>query len=178
MRLVLDSLKTPIGTLALVSDGEALLVLHFDTDEAGIHRVLTRYHGGEVMLAAGRCPVTIKRALQSYFEGDLEAIDAIPVRTGGSDFQKSVWMALRKIPVGSTTSYGRLAEKLGKPNASRAVGLANGSNPVGVVLPCHRVIGSDGSLTGYGGGLPRKHWLLTHEGVKLRKDNQLALDFV
>jgi methylated-DNA-[protein]-cysteine S-methyltransferase len=100
------------------------------------------------------------------------------VKTGGSDFQRSVWMALREIRVGTTTSYGRLAQKLGNSNASRAVGLANGANPVGVVLPCHRVIGSDGSLTGYGGGLPRKSWLLAHEGVKLKKDSQLALDFI
>jgi methylated-DNA-[protein]-cysteine S-methyltransferase len=178
MRLVLDSLKTPIGELALASEGDALCVLYFDAKKADVQRVLSRYHSGEVMLEAGRCPSTIKRALQSYFEGDLEAIDRIPVKTGGSGFQRSVWRALREIPVGSTISYGRLAKKLGNPNASRAVGLANGSNPIGVVLPCHRVIGSDGSLTGYGGGLPRKRWLLAHEGVKLRKDNQLALDFI
>jgi methylated-DNA-[protein]-cysteine S-methyltransferase len=178
MRVVLDSLKSPIGELALASEGDALCVLYFDAKKSDVERVLRRYHAGEVMLETGRCPVTIKRALQSYFEGELKAIDKIPVKTGGSEFQRSVWLALREIPVGKTISYGRLAEKLGNPKASRAVGLANGANPVGLVLPCHRVIGSDGSLTGYGGGLPRKSWLLAHEGVKLRKDNQLALDFI
>jgi methylated-DNA-[protein]-cysteine S-methyltransferase len=178
MRVVLDSLKTPIGELALASEGDALCVLYFDAGKNDVLDVLRRYHGSGVMLEAGRCPRTIKRALQSYFEGDLKAIDRIPVKTGGSDFQRSVWMALREIRVGTTTSYGRLAQKLGNSNASRAVGLANGANPVGVVLPCHRVIGSDGSLTGYGGGLPRKSWLLAHEGVKLKKDSQLALDFI
>lgn len=176
MRLVLDSLATPIGTLALASDGDVLCILYFDADEAVIERVLRRYHGPDFTLEKGRVPVTIRRALESYFEGDLLAIDSIPVNTGGSDFQKSVWLALREIPAGSTTSYGKLAAKLGNPTASRAVGLANGSNPVAVILPCHRVIGADGSLTGYGGGLPRKRWLLAHEGVTLRKDNQMALD--
>jgi methylated-DNA-[protein]-cysteine S-methyltransferase len=99
----------------------------------------------------------------AYFDGDLHAIDALPVATEGTVFQKSVWQALRTIPTGKTMSYGELAVKIGKPAAVRAVGLANGSNPIGVVVPCHRVIGANGSLTGYGGGLERKRWLLDHE---------------
>ncbi len=94
-------------------------------------------------------------------------LDGILVETGGTVFQRSVWMALRRIPVGETLSYGALASRLKCPKSARAVGLANGAKPVGIVMPCHRVIGSDGSLTGYGGGLRRKRWLLNHEGAQL-----------
>jgi methylated-DNA-[protein]-cysteine S-methyltransferase len=90
-------------------------------------------------------------------------IDTLPVETGGTPFQREVWHALREIPCGTTTSYGKLAELIGRPAAMRAVGLANGANPVAVVVPCHRVIGANGSLTGYGGGIERKRWLLDHE---------------
>jgi methylated-DNA-[protein]-cysteine S-methyltransferase len=108
-------------------------------------------------------PSSITDALAQYFAGSLTALDAVAVRTGGSTFQRRVWAALREIPAGSTTSYGWLAALLEIPNASRAVGLANGANPIAIVVPCHRVIGADGSLTGYGGGLARKRWLLDHE---------------
>jgi methylated-DNA-[protein]-cysteine S-methyltransferase len=93
----------------------------------------------------------------------VRAIDAVDVRTGGTDFQRRVWAALRRIPAGTTTSYGRLAAAIGSPSACRAVGLANGANPIGIVVPCHRVIGADKTLTGYGGGIDRKRWLLDHE---------------
>ena len=102
--------------------------------------------------------------LQRYFAGELAAIDTLPVQTGGTAFQREVWRALREIPCGGTVSYAELAERIGRPTAVRAVGLANGSNPVGIVVPCHRVIGANGSLTGYGGGIERKRWLLEHEG--------------
>lgn len=102
-------------------------------------------------------------AIDRYFEGELEAIDGLPVKTGGTPFQREVWRALRKIRCGMTVSYAQLAERIGRSTAVRAVGLANGSNPVGIVVPCHRVIASDGSLTGYGGGIERKRWLLDHE---------------
>jgi len=108
-------------------------------------------------------PASITRPLDAYFEGDLDAVDVIPVATGGTVFQRDVWTALRGIKAGTTTNYGALAARLGRPNASRAVGMANGSNPISIVLPCHRVIGANGTLTGYGGGLPRKRWLLEHE---------------
>jgi methylated-DNA-[protein]-cysteine S-methyltransferase len=101
--------------------------------------------------------------MRAYFAGNLTAIDDLPVATGGTDFQRQVWRALRQIPCGETISYGELARRIDRPAAVRAVGLANGSNPISVVVPCHRVIGSDGSLTGYGGGIERKRWLLTHE---------------
>jgi methylated-DNA-[protein]-cysteine S-methyltransferase len=97
----------------------------------------------------------------------VNAVERLPVRTNGTPFQQQVWAALREIPAATTMSYGELARKLGKPGASRAVGRANGSNPVGIVVPCHRVIGADGSLTGYGGGMDRKRWLLEHERAHL-----------
>lgn len=108
-------------------------------------------------------PHGLSETITRYFAGELNAIDRIPVETGGTPFQREVWRALREIPCGSTTSYGALAKRIGRPAAVRAVGLANGANPVAVVVPCHRVIGSNGSLTGYGGGIERKRWLLDHE---------------
>jgi methylated-DNA-[protein]-cysteine S-methyltransferase len=107
--------------------------------------------------------------VHAYFAGDLSAIERLAVVTGGTDFQREVWAALRRIPAGRTLSYGALATQLGRPKAVRAVGLANGANPIGIVVPCHRVIGADGSLTGYGGGLERKRWLLAHEGAEAVK---------
>ena len=105
--------------------------------------------------------------VRAYFAGDIEILGEVPVRAGGTPFQRTVWAALREIPPGRTTSYGQLAARLGRPGASRAVGLANGANPVAIAVPCHRVIGADGTLTGYGGGLERKRWLLEHERASL-----------
>jgi methylated-DNA-[protein]-cysteine S-methyltransferase len=106
------------------------------------------------------------RRLRAYFAGDLAVLDTIPADPGGTPFQARVWAELRKIPVGSTVSYSELARRADTPDAVRAVGAANGRNPVPIVIPCHRVIGANGTLTGYGGGLDRKQWLLVHEGVK------------
>ena len=103
--------------------------------------------------------------LRRYFGGDVGALDTVPVELNGTPFQKTVWQALRRIPCGTTISYAELARRIGDPAAVRAVGTANGANPVAVIVPCHRVIGSNGNLTGYGGGLDRKQWLLEHEGV-------------
>lgn len=108
-------------------------------------------------------PHGLTTAIAAYFSGDLHAIDEISVATAGTAFQRTVWRALRDIPCGTTISYGELARRIGKPDAVRAVGTANGANPIGVVVPCHRVIGANGTLTGYGGGLHRKRWLLDHE---------------
>ncbi len=123
---------------------------------------------GPVPLEPASDPLGAVAAMRAYLAGDLVALDRLPVDGGGTPFQREVWAALREIPAGTTWSYKRLAEHIGRPAAVRAVGLANGSNPLGIVVPCHRVIGADGSLTGYGGGLPRKRWLLEHEGVLLR----------
>ena len=110
-------------------------------------------------------PSAATAALEAYFAGDIGAIDAIGVATGGTPFQRSVWAALRNIQAGRTTSYSALASTISRPRAVRAVSLANGSNPIGIIVPCHRVIGANGTLTGYGGGLSRKQWLLEHEGA-------------
>jgi methylated-DNA-[protein]-cysteine S-methyltransferase len=164
---MIDRLSTPIGTLLLVSDEEARVrALDFDDYEARMLRLL-KTHYGDPTLAPGPAPTPVRRALDAYFTGDLGAIDHVPVTTGGTPFQRTVWAALRRIPAGTTTSYGALAETIGRASAMRAVGLAVGSNPVAVIVPCHRVIGADHSLTGYGGGLSRKRWLLAHEGLEL-----------
>lgn len=162
MRLTLSRYAAPLGDLLVVSDGATLRALDFADFEDRMRRLLGR-HYGTVELVDGPLPSAIAEALDAYFAGDLAALDDVPVATGGSDFQKSVWAALRAIPAGSTTGYGALAAKLGKPGAARAVGLANGANPIGIVVPCHRVIGADGRLAGYAGGVARKEWLLKHE---------------
>jgi methylated-DNA-[protein]-cysteine S-methyltransferase len=126
--------------------------------------LLDRQYGkGKVVLEEAREASEAGRALARYFKGDLGAIEKLEVANGGTAFQRKVWKALRAIPAGRTTSYGALAKALGLPQAARAVGLANGANPIAIVVPCHRVIGADGSLTGYGGGMRRKEWLLAHE---------------
>jgi O-6-methylguanine DNA methyltransferase len=166
MHLTIEPFASPIGTLLLASDGRALRALDLHGDEAGLIGALEKnYRGWKI--ERGEVPREIARAITAYFDGDLDAIDRVVVEAIGSEFQQRVWNELRRIPVGTTMSYGALAHKLGKPGASRAVGLANGSNPIGIVVPCHRVIGADGTLTGYGGGLDRKRWLLEHEGVTL-----------
>ena len=164
MRLMIERLPSPIGTMLLASDGEALRALHFDDGEE-LDAMLRRQYG-QVTLIQGRVPEAISAPVTEYFRGRLDALEAVPVTTGGTAFQARVWAALRAIPSGTTTSYGALAASLGQPGASRAVGLANGANPVAIVVPCHRVIGANGTLTGYGGGLHRKAWLLRHEGVR------------
>ena len=163
-----DRYASPIGTIFLVVDGRARLrVLDFDDHEDRMRRLMRRHYGA-CDLAPGLVPRAIRDALDMYFAGDLTAIDAIETATGGTDFQRRVWSALRDIPAGATESYGALATRLGMSKATRAVGLANGANPIGIVVPCHRVIGANGTLTGYGGGLDRKHWLLTHERAAFR----------
>lgn len=161
--LTLDRIPSPVGEVLVVVDADgAVRALDFHDYEDRMHRLLRR-HYGEVVLTSGRAPEAVRQAVTAYFAGDLAAFDQVQVRTGGTDFQRSVWKALRDIPAGETRSYGQLAAAIGIPKAVRAVGLANGANPVGVIVPCHRVIGSGGKLTGYAGGLERKRWLLAHE---------------
>lgn len=164
---VLDRLSTPIGAMLVVTDAQGRLrALEWEDHEARMHRLLRLHYGQDgFVLHEGPAPAEVRSALDAYFQGDLSAIEALPVATAGTAFQREVWAALRAIPVGETLSYGALAKKIARPAAVRAVGLANGANPIGVVVPCHRVIGADSSLTGYAGGVPRKRWLLTHEGV-------------
>jgi O-6-methylguanine DNA methyltransferase len=165
MHLTLTRYAAPVSDLLVVSDPEQRLrALDFVDFDERMRRLLAR-HYGQFTLSEGPAPVTITAALDAYFAGDLKALDTIPVATGGTAFQQSVWAALRTIPVGETLGYGALAARLGKPGAARAVGLANGMNPIGIVVPCHRVIGASGMLTGYAGGVERKAWLLAHEGA-------------
>jgi methylated-DNA-[protein]-cysteine S-methyltransferase len=163
-----DALPSPVGAILVVTDSQhRLRGLGWEDREDRLRRDLTRIYRRPPELVRGAAPAAIRRALQRYFAGKLQAIDEIPVQTGGTPFQSNVWRALRRIPAGTTLSYGRLASRLRCPLAVRAVGFANGSNPISIVVPCHRLIGGDGSLTGYGGGLERKRWLLAHEGVEV-----------
>ena len=163
----LDRLQTPIGTALLVTDsGGVLRALDWEEYEPRM-RELLRLQYGAVVLQDARSPKDLRSALTAYFKGDLDRLNTIKWRVVGTPFQHKVWMALPKIPAGTTMSYGALAARLNAPKAMRAVGHANGSNPIGVVVPCHRLIGANGSLIKYGGGLERKRWLLQHEGVEI-----------
>lgn len=176
--LLIDRLNTPIGEMVIVADHEGnLRAAGWTNHETGMRHLLQRHYGADgFTLEAARNPHGFTQTLQSYFEGELTAIDMLPVETAGTAFQREVWRALREIPCGTTVSYTHLAKDIGRPLAVRAVGLANGSNPIGVVVPCHRVIGADGSLTGYGGGIERKRWLLEHEaGASTMQRKQRAL---
>lgn len=152
-------LDSPIGPLTLVAKDGTLagLYMHVPGREPGAATL------GD-LVPAGEDPVLAEAAgqLRAYFDGELTRFD-LPLTLEGSAFQQAVWGGLQAIPYGETISYGELARRLGQPSASRAVGLANGRNPVSIVVPCHRVIGADGSLTGYGGGMDRKRFLLAHE---------------
>ena len=163
---LIDRLATPIGELLVIADAEGALRAVYCSDyEDRLHQLLRQqYPRRESRLVPARDPGGLTSAFAAYFAGNLRAIDALPVATGGTAFQRSVWAALRDIPCGETVSYRTLAQRIGRPTAVRAVGHANGSNPISVAVPCHRVIGADGSLTGYGGGIERKRWLLAHEG--------------
>src|SRR5580658_2592401 len=168
--LTLDRVETPIGPLLIAVDDEGRLrAVDFHDDEAGMRRVLRRHYGAAEAVF-GAAPASIRDAFARYFAGDVTALDNVPWTSGGTRFQRKVWQALTTIPPGETLSYGALAARIGAPSAVRAVGLANGANPVPIVVPCHRVIGSDGSLTGFGGGLDRKRWLLRHEGAAFREN--------
>ncbi len=167
-RLFLDRLATPLGEAVLITDEDGALRAFDWSDHEDRLRRLMRRHYGAVPLTEGPAPASTIRALEAYFAGQIDALAGVAWRIAGTPFQRSVWRALADIPVGVTMSYGELASRIGKPTAVRAVGLANGANPIGVVIPCHRVIGADGSLTGYGGGLERKRWLLEHEGAAFR----------
>ncbi len=159
----LGRLAGPTGELLIITDDNGLVcALDFHDYEERLHRLLRLYYGG-VHLKIAPVPKNISRALDSYFAGQIDAILGLSWKTAGSVFQNQVWQALREIPAGETISYGQLAERIGRPKAVRAVGAANGANPIAIILPCHRVIGASGQLTGYGGGLWRKEWLLAHE---------------
>lgn len=165
LQLLVDRIDTPIGELQIVADVLGnLRAVSWTNRENGLERLLQLQYGEKgFRIEPASNPHGLTGAIARYFDGEVKTIDTLPVESAGTAFQREVWQALRTIPCGSTISYGELARQIGRPSAVRAVGLANGSNPIPIVVPCHRVIGSNGSLTGYGGGLERKRWLLEHE---------------
>lgn len=165
IRFFTEQFPTPIGTMLLMTDDDAQArALDWEDHAARMHQLLRQQYGA-VRLEQKDGVSPVRRAIEAYFAGSLAAISDLPVKTAGTTFQREVWTALRGIPTGETTTYGCLAVQLGRPKAMRAVGMANGANPISIIVPCHRVIGANASLTGYGGGIERKRWLLRHEGA-------------
>ena len=168
MQLFIEHAATPTGAMRIVTDAEGRLrALDWGDHEDRLNRLLRQRCGANVRLDALAARSAARLALEAYFEGELTALDTLEVETGGTAFQREVWAALRRIPLGETASYGRLAALIGRHKAVRAVGMANNRNAIAIVIPCHRVIGADGALTGYAGGLDRKLWLLRHEGAMI-----------
>lgn len=183
LHLTVSHMPTPVGDMRLVTDERgAVRALDWADYTDRMHRLFIRQYGADrVTFTEGTMPPELRDRLDAYFAGELHAIDDIAVETAGTTFQREVWAALRLIPAGQTFSYGMQAAKIGRPAAVRAVGLANGANPVGLIVPCHRVIGANGSLTGYGGGIERKRWLLKHEGARFKdiaEQPELSLPFL
>ena len=158
----LAAIDSPIGPLTLAARAGRVCLLHFGSDGDYVRGWIERWYRG-MPIVCGDDPAGAVSTLSRYFDGDLDVLDAVPVELNGTPFQKRVWERLRSVKAGSTASYADLARQIGASNAVRAVGAANGANPVAVIVPCHRIIGTNGSLTGYGGGLERKQWLLRHE---------------
>jgi len=161
MTMTVTDYRSPLGDVRLAVRDGRLCAMAFRDGWPRLEQWLTRRFPG-VARTSGEAG-EIRRRLDAYFGGELTALDQIGVDPGGTPFQQAVWAALRRIPVGHTTTYGALAREIGSPSAVRAVGAANGANPIWLVVPCHRAIGADGRLVGYAGGLERKRWLLTHE---------------
>jgi methylated-DNA-[protein]-cysteine S-methyltransferase len=167
LALTLERLPSPIGAMLLLCDDkQRLRALDWEDHEHRLRDLLRWQYGNDIEIAETRKTSPAGKAMQAYFAGELKAIDRIAVATGGTEFQTKVWRALRKVPAGTTMSYGALAARIGHPAAIRATGAANGANPISIVVPCHRLVGSDGKLVKYGGGLRRKTWLLRHEGAR------------
>jgi methylated-DNA-[protein]-cysteine S-methyltransferase len=163
--------ESPIGRLMLTTDGTALTGLYMNLYRNKPSKLPAVSDGWMQNATIGPLPAAA-RQLKEYFAGTRREFE-LPLRMDGTEFQERVWRELTKIPFGETRSYGQLAKRLNNPNGSRAVGLANGRNPIAIIVPCHRVIGADGSLTGFGGGIDRKEWLLAHEGQP--RNRELAL---
>ena len=182
MKISFAQLESPVGPIAVAWRGRTVVAL--DMEEASerrswetgyramgpmdrmVRRLEARF--GRVGLERANTRAPVVDALEAYFEGDVDALSRVSVDPGGTDFQARVWAGLRRIPVGRTTTYGELAASVGSPGAARAAGGAVGANPIAIIIPCHRVLGSDRRLTGFGGGLPRKRWLLEHEKAPFR----------
>ena len=161
-----ERIETPIGPMVLVAHDGVILLLEFeDASDRVARQMKARF--GDVDLQVASNPFGLSDRIRAYFAGELSAIEGLLTDGGGTEFERRVWAELKRIPCGTTVSYGSIARKLGDIQHSRAVGTANGKNPISIVVPCHRVIGADGSMTGYGGGIKRKEWLLRHEGALL-----------
>ena len=177
--LLLERLDSPLGQVLVVTEAAApgrIRALDWHDHEDRLHRLLRiQFKNETASITSATHPLASRlsgsaptaspaaRALGAYFDGDPDALETLPIHLGGTPFQRAVWMALRGIPAGTTLTYAELARQIGQPRAVRAVGAANGANPLSLILPCHRVVGSDQSLRGYAGGLARKQWLLEHE---------------
>jgi methylated-DNA-[protein]-cysteine S-methyltransferase len=168
MEIHIDEIESPIGKIVLAACGGALCALDFRESSQPVTVRLERRYGA-LQVSNGNGTRKFRERLVAYFRGETGALDGVAVDPGGTDFQREVWSALRRIPTGSTASYSQIAAAIGRPTAVRAVGLANARNPIALVIPCHRVVGLNGSLTGYAGGLERKRWLLEHEGCLPQK---------
>lgn len=169
----LHQVDTPIGPLVAAWSPAGIALLEFEDrfTEARNRKVLgKRFPLDEIVNEDDERAATLRAAFASYFDGDPRPLDRIPRDAGGTRFQRQHWDALCDIPPGSTLSYAAMAERLGRPGAARAVARANGQNPLSIIVPCHRLTASDGALTGYGGGLWRKAWLLRHEAAMQLKD--------
>lgn len=166
--LISEVVKTPLGDFNLITDKNGILwAADFIACELRMRRLLDNRLGCKwYQLSSGSMPNTIKSAVVAYFDGDIRAIDTIQFAGSGTTFQRSVWNAVRAIAPGSPVTYGDLASKLGQAGSARAVGLANAANPFCIIVPCHRVVGVNGALTGYSGGIERKRWLLDHESAR------------
>ncbi|MGN5373324.1 MAG: methylated-DNA--[protein]-cysteine S-methyltransferase [Sphingomonas hengshuiensis] len=166
--LLSETLPSPVGAITILTDAAGVLrALEFEDYHDRMERLLRLHYPGGWRVDPASAPSDAMRAMTAYFAGDLAAIEALPTATGGTAFQRAVWAALRDVRAGRTVAYGDIAAAIGRPGAMRAVGMANGANPIAIVVPCHRIIGRSGMLTGYAGGLARKQWLLTHERAML-----------
>jgi len=174
MQLARTTIATPLGDMLALASDEGLCALEFTGPEKRLPRLEARlrrwFPPHEVVDQDTRTFARTRAWLAAYFDGTAADVGDLPIAMHGAPFETRVWHALLEIPPGKTMSYGAIAKKLGSAGASRAVGAANGANPIAIIVPCHRVIGSSGSLTGYGGGLDRKTWLLDHER-RWRTDN-------
>lgn len=166
MKLTRTDINTPLGPVAIVLSGRKMCALGFADNWRRLERYLQRRFGEITIERTAKKPPAAAR-IEAYFAGDLTALDVIEVDPGGTPFQQRIWQQLRRIGHGKTVSYRDIAKKIGQPTATRAVGAANAQNPISLVIPCHRVIRTDGSLCGYAGGIRRKEWLLRHEGVEV-----------
>ncbi|EOV9626260.1 methylated-DNA--[protein]-cysteine S-methyltransferase [Cronobacter sakazakii] len=169
LTLLEDKIETPLGPLWVIADEQSRLrAVEWEEHSDRMEQLLAIHYRQEGFRRVGCVnPGGLSDALRAWFAGDLAVIDSLPTATAGTPFQREVWQMLRTIPCGQVMHYGVMAERLGRPGAARAVGAANGSNPISIVVPCHRVIGRNGTLTGYAGGVARKEWLLRHEGYLL-----------